>query len=218
MIVIVGNPAFLLPDDLQQGAPAGLAATIAQAAAKAGARVEMVGRVGDDPLGDELLLGLSRDGVGHAAILRDVARATPGLVLEAAPAPDDPAATSYRRLPTTGTATVPELDAADVELALRYLPEHRVIVMADPVGASVARAAADAAAFAGATLVAVVAAGQTPHAAFDVATVFEAPEDDADGAFAALVGRFAAAIDAGRPIAEAFGAVRLELGWEPVAS
>src|SRR5215212_7995950 len=75
MIVVAGSPAARL---LESGAVAGgLAATIAIAAAKDGAAVEIVGRVGDDGTGDAVLQDLATAGVGHVAILRTAAEATP---------------------------------------------------------------------------------------------------------------------------------------------
>jgi hypothetical protein len=49
------------------------------------------------------------------------------------------------------------------------------------------------------------------------ATLIEAPEDDPDGAFAGLVGRYAAALDRGVAPAEAFRAVTAAGGWEVAA-
>ena len=66
---------------------AGLAADVALAAAAAGAPVQIVGRVGEDAAGEAALLDLARRGVGHVAVLRDAARATP--VDQPAPGPDD---------------------------------------------------------------------------------------------------------------------------------
>lgn len=66
MIVVVGTPAW---DPVDPAHPAGLACMIAMAAA-ADHAVELVGRTGDDAAGDELVLALSRAGVGHVALLR----------------------------------------------------------------------------------------------------------------------------------------------------
>ena len=39
--------------------------------------MELIGRAGDDPAGDAMLLALARASVGHVALLRDPARPTP---------------------------------------------------------------------------------------------------------------------------------------------
>ena len=70
MIVVVGTPAWR---PTEPAAPAGLACGIALAAAAHGAAVELVGRTGDDPAGDALLIALAHAGVGHVARLRDPA-------------------------------------------------------------------------------------------------------------------------------------------------
>jgi hypothetical protein len=48
-------------------------------------------------------------------------------------------------------------------------------------------------------------------------TLLEAPPDDPDGQFAALVGRYAAALDTGASAEEAFRTALGASGWEPVA-
>ncbi len=68
--------------------PAGLASGIALAAAGAGARVEVVTRLGEDGAGDALLLAFAAAQVGHVATLRDAAHATP--IVRAADEPIDP--------------------------------------------------------------------------------------------------------------------------------
>ncbi len=82
MIVVVGNPVWRAAEP---AGPAGRACDIAVEAARRGTSVELVGRTGDDPAGDALLLALGRAGVGHVAMLRDPSRATP----IAAPAAED---------------------------------------------------------------------------------------------------------------------------------
>ncbi|MDR3546372.1 MAG: PfkB family carbohydrate kinase, partial [Candidatus Limnocylindrales bacterium] len=78
MLAVIGSPSFvpgLTPD--AAGEAGGLAAGVARAAAAAGAEVQLVGKVGDDPAGDAVLISLARGGVGHLALLRDAASATP---------------------------------------------------------------------------------------------------------------------------------------------
>lgn len=116
-------------------------------------------------------------------------------------------------LRTPGAARSP--DAADVDLALRYLADCRVVVIAEPLGPAAAQAAFDGAAFHGAQLVIVRDAGAA--AAADVppsATVLEQPDEDA-GAFSGLVGRYAALLDSGTGAADAWSAALTATGWEP---
>ncbi len=90
------------------------------------------------------------------------------------------------------------MEAADLELALRYLPETRVMVLDSGTGPLV-RAAADGAAWAGATLVVLAhgAPGEALAGLPDTAIVLDAPDRDPDGAFAGFVGDLAARLDAG---------------------
>jgi hypothetical protein len=73
---------------------------------------------------------------------------------------------------------------------------------------------ADAASFADAALVVVAVPGAPLPDAYAGATVLEAPPDDPDGVFAALVGRFAAALDRGEPAADALRSAAAAGGWE----
>ena len=122
-----------------------------------------------------------------------------------------------------GSTRLPRLDAADVELGLRYLSECRVLVVADALSDDAAAAAAEAAAYHAAALVAVVPRGEAVPAAFvDVATVLE--DDGAEGAedadtaaFTSLVATFAVALDAGRDPREAFALALRSASWEPAA-
>lgn len=222
MLVVVGAPAWR---DVEPVGPAGRACDVARAAAAAGARVELLARVGDDPVGDRLLHGLVRAGVGHTAVLRDPVRSTPLLGIAG-----------------THGAPAPQLEAADVALGLRYVTDVGVLVVTDDVEPGVLRAAVDGASFADASLVVLVAAGSDlPAGLPSHATVLEAPpagtrggaeaddtaddrfawaDDEApvaddDGRFAAMVGRFAAALDAGQDQDAAFRAAVGHAGWEP---
>jgi hypothetical protein len=97
------------------------------------------------------------------------------------------------------------LEAADVELGLRYLTDYRVIVLADQVAPEVVAVAVDAARWGAARLVVILEPGAAVPDPVPVdATVIEAPASDPDGAFAALVGRFAAALDEGTAPGDAF--------------
>lgn len=238
MIAVAGD---LVADPGQPGGVAGLAGRIAVAAAAAGAQVEVLARVGDDRPGDALLLALTRAGVGHAAVLRDPARPTAVALPSSAAAPgaglpspdggpserdldewDDasdqegPAADAAGPAPPRAAELpAPELQAADLELALRYLTDLAVVVLAGPAAPGLAAAAADGAAFAGAALVVVQAAGSHPaeHLPPD-ATILVAPDGDPGGSFAAIVAEYAVALDGGRDPQDAWTAATGRVGAE----
>jgi hypothetical protein len=213
MIVVLGRP-MIRPAPAGLGDDridlTGLASRIALETARRGGRVELVGSVGDDPDGDRAIVELGRGGVGHAAVLRDPAGVTPG---------------------GTVTGPQPRLDAGDVELGLRYLPDCRVVVVAEALPDDAAAAAAEGARYHGAALVAVVVRGSTPPRAFaDGATVLELPttedpspdspaaedpgQDDPGDAFAALVAAYVVALDRGEDAALAFEAAVREARWD----
>ncbi len=201
---------------------------MAIAAAQRGARVELVGRTGDDPAGDQLLLALTQAGVGHVAMLRDPARATP--IIEAEVEADvepgagstggpDPAADDERPAAPAagapGSDRVPILEPADVSLGLGYLTAFGVLVVTDDVPEAVVPASIEAAAFTGAHLVLLVpAGGMAPGSLPGASTVLAAPAGNDGGAFAALVGAYAASLDAGVAPADAFAAATGDAGWE----
>ncbi|HET7677994.1 MAG TPA: hypothetical protein VFK38_09095 [Candidatus Limnocylindrales bacterium] len=189
MIVVLGRPWLAL--DGVEPRPAGLAARIALAAHAAGGRVELVGSVGDDENGDRLALALGRAGIGHAALLRIPGATTP-----------------------TGPADAqPRLDPRDVDLGLRYVPDCRVLVLAEAPAPEVESVALEAGRYHGAHVVAVVPAGAEPRDALVSATVLEAPGPEGEGAFAELVGRYAAGLAEGRDAATAFADARSTVGW-----
>ncbi len=219
MIVVIGTPWLRIGPG--GGAVAGLPGRIAVEAARAGSDVQLVGKVGDDREGDELLLALAREGVAHVAVLRPPAARTPVL----GEAPDAELAESYPLGPVpapeaTVTAGPPSsdpalwLDAADIELALRYLVEFRAIVVAEPLEASAGRIVAEASRYAGAHVI-VVAASGSDAPGLEGATVLAAADLDPDGALVGVVAAFAAAIDRGvEPEAALSGAVAAA-GVEP---
>ncbi|MCU0484321.1 MAG: PfkB family carbohydrate kinase [Chloroflexi bacterium] len=224
MIVVVGAPSIRPDPESGRGEPAGLAARIALAIAATGTAVQLAGKVGEDPAGDEVLLALARGGVHHDAVLRDPDRATP-LAAGVGAGPAD-AASALALL--VAAAAVPEpwtppapvlapglaLDAADLALCLSYLRELSVIVAAEPLDAAGLEAVGAAAAFAGAALVVIVSPGRSDVAAPPGATVLEAPEDDADDEFARLVARFAVALGRGDVAGDAFTSAVSGGGWE----
>ena len=109
------------------------------------------------------------------------------------------------------------LEAADVDLALRYLPELRVVVAAG-ADASLLPTLVDGAAYAGASLIVIDRAGATeaernlPPSAI----VLEAPSSDPDGTFAGFVGAFAARLDGGAVPADAWETTVRDLAVDPV--
>lgn len=197
MIVILGRP--LAAGDPSGGlAAAGLGVGIAIACAALGASVELAGTVGDDPAGAALAVALARHRVGHAALLRIASVATPR-----AGSADRP----------------PGLEAPEVDLALRYLPECRVLVIAERLSAEAERVAIEAAAYHGAAVVGLVADGADGPDARGLAaaeTILLVPRE-AGSPFAELIARYAVGLDAGQSAAAAFDAARRAVGWEPVS-
>ncbi|MFL5777927.1 MAG: hypothetical protein ACJ761_03190 [Chloroflexota bacterium] len=215
MIVVVGSPVHRAAPE---GALAdGLAARVAAAAVDAGSPVQLVGKTGDDKAAEEVILALSRAGIGHVALLRDPALATPSL-----PVPEEPIDDDIRDDdPEPAVRPTPVLDAADVDLALRYLTDFRVVVLADALPADARQAVVEAARSVDATLIELVAvASEARDDETDVedrgdrAIALEVPAGDPDGAFALLVGRLAAAIDAGADPRSAFDSAVLASGWD----
>lgn len=196
MIAVIGLPVLRLADPLPE--PDGLVVSVAIAARRAGAEVELIGKVGNDPAGDALVLGLARTGVRHVATLRDPARSTPQR-------PD--AAESLDPVDDAQQLEgAPELEGADVDLALRYLSDIRVIVAIHPP-AAVRDVVVEAAGWSSAHLVLVVEPGtDLPSPAPAEALVVEATRADAASAIGEALGRYAAAIDRGDAPASAYAA------------
>jgi sugar/nucleoside kinase (ribokinase family) len=113
VIVVLGRPAARLDGGTVR--LAGAVSEIALALANATGRVELVGAIGNDDVGDALAVTLARHGVGHAALLRDSSAPTP-VISGDAMRPRGP---------------LPRLDARDVDLGLRYLVEVHLLVIAD---------------------------------------------------------------------------------------
>jgi hypothetical protein len=114
------------------------------------------------------------------------------------------------------------LEAADVDLAIRYLSEVRVLIAVD-LAAAPLRAIADGAGYAGATAIILVTPGLEATDSAQVAEelppealppeelppealVLAAPARDLDGTFAGFVAAFAVRLDAGAPPADAWNA------------
>ena len=225
MIVVIGTPSGRLANGVVLAS--GSASRIALAAARAGRLVQLVGKTGDDPTADGLLLDLARGGVGHVALLRDPTRATP---LEASRAPgdedgdtdgDEDSGADHEvdgEQTATGTDTgpldAPVLDVGDVDLGLRYLMQVDVLILADASQPEIVKVVVDAARWGEATLLLVVGPGSTVSDDLPPdAIVFEAPATDPDGIFAEFVGSFAAALDDGAEPGAAFRAAITSDGW-----
>ncbi|MDP8904768.1 MAG: hypothetical protein M3N29_05545, partial [Chloroflexota bacterium] len=100
---------------------------------------------------------------------------------------------------------------------LSYLTDWRVLVVAEPLDERSLATAVDAARYNGASLVVVVGEGAGgPSGLPESATVLEMPSED-DGAFPALVGRYAALLDAGRRHDDAWHEALAGSGWESAA-
>jgi hypothetical protein len=191
MIVVIGCPTGRVADGVI--AAAGMSSRVALSAAGAGRTVQLVGRVGDDPTADAVVLDLARGGVGHVALLRDGTRATP---LEPAE-PDEPDGTEIDDADDDAGPS-PVLESADVDLGLRYLTEFSVLVIAEPVDRATTSVVAEAAGWGDARLIVIVRPDAPAPAGLPAdAVVFEAPDADPDGVFATLVGHFAAGLDDG---------------------
>lgn len=220
MIVVVGSPVGSRRGGAVEAG--GLGVAVARAAAGAGGRVELVGKVADGAEGDAILLSVAAAGVGHVAVIRSVGRAT---IDDRTPVDgSDASLEALAGLDGRGQfeETVaeppagPALDAGDLELALRYLPDYDVVVIAQPLDDAATAAVVDAAQWANALLVVIrVPASSTLPAD---ATVLEPPADDPEGPFADVVGRYAAALDRGDEPGDAFATASRDLGWTPVGS
>jgi hypothetical protein len=214
VIVVIGSPIGRLDDGAVLAG--GTAVRVALAAARNGRTVQLVGKMGDDPTADIVVLDLARGGVGHVALLRDPGRAT--RLEQVAPDSVDGSATDDDSDPLGSSqavaALLPALEAADVELGLRYLTDFAVVVLAEPADPATIAVVADAARWGEAGMIIVVEAGATaPEGLPDGAVVLEAPLADPDGAFSDLVGDFAAALDEGTEPAAAFRGSIASDGW-----
>ena len=108
------------------------------------------------------------------------------------------------------------IEAADLDLALRYLPEIRAIVLVAP-DAALLRVAAEGSSWSGATLVVVgpLDADAIAVAEGAGAIVLEPPAHDPDEAFAGLIAAFARRLDGGESPASAWRATLTALAVDP---
>jgi hypothetical protein len=142
-----------------------------------------------------------------------------------APSPEGDARLIELAASNVGHATVlrtsaPSLDAKDLDLALRYLPEVRCVALAQPP-ARLLETALAVADWAGATLVLVGPLEVDALATLDAwaaagPIVLDPPGDsDPDGTFAGFVAALATRLDAGDPPEAAFRATVAELAVDP---
>ena len=158
MIVVLGRPRVYRPEPDGELAPGGLGVEVALALGRAGVGVELVGSIGDDPEGDRVVVALGQAGVGHAALLRDPSMRTPPLG----------EADAARGLP--------RLEAADVELGLRYVSDCRVLVIAEDLDPAARQAALAAGDFHAAAIILIASAGSVdPDALGEAVTLLERP-------------------------------------------
>jgi hypothetical protein len=117
---------------------------------------------------------------------------------------------------TVTRSTGPGIEPADLDLALRYLPDVRAIVLVAPAAALLATAAA-AAGFGDATLVVVgpVDPSDVDALGAPLPFVLDPPADDPDAAFAGVVAALAARLDAGEEAVAAWRATLADLTIEP---
>lgn len=233
MIVVIGSPSIVPADPGRRSMAAGRSIEVAHGATAAGAQVQLVGKVGDDPAGDALLLALADLGIGHVAILRDPARRTPVVpvataadeaILPDADADADEDEDEDETGAPTGSANggipdepLPTIDAGDLDLALGYLPDHSVVVVAERLDPDALAVVAADCSYVAAALVVIVEPGREPPDLPSGATLLEAPRSDPDGLFGRTVGHFAAALDRGMSGDEALAAAVAGAGWQPTA-
>jgi hypothetical protein len=221
VIVVIGSPSLQPADPGGRSTATGPAVAVARGATDAGSTVQLVGKIGDDPAGDALLLALADAGIGHVAILRDPARATPVAApavdaFEPMLAADDDEAEAIAGAPLGGgPVSLPTIDAGDLDLALRYLPDHQVVIVAESLDADALAVVAADCSYVGATLAIILEAGAAPVELPADATAFEAPASDPDGVFGRTVGRFGAALEQGLGGAAALAQATAGSGWQP---
>jgi hypothetical protein len=117
---------------------------------------------------------------------------------------------------TVTRSEAPMIEPADLELALRYLPDVRVIVLGAP-DPGLLGVAADGSSWSGAALIVLGPLGAEAVAIADAAgaIVLEPPSSDPDEAFAGLVAAFALRLDAGEGAASAWRSTLASLAVDP---
>lgn len=221
MVVVIGSPVAVMAG--KRILPAGRSVAVAEAVHHAGGDVQLVGKVAEDLAGDAIVLDLGRRGIGHAALARAESGLTPKGAIPVAAADEiaEPTTPDLAVAAESGPDETPDgprlpdglpLDAADLKVALGYLPEIGAIVVAAQLTDDAARVVADAAGFHDAPLVVLAEPGAALPAAFSSAIVLEAPE--AEVSFDRLVGAFAVRLESGANASDALREVTAEAGWE----
>jgi hypothetical protein len=231
VIVVIGSPVAVRAG--KRLFPAGRSLTVAEAVKSAGGETQIIGKVADDLAGDAIVVELGRRGIGHAALARtgertpiadgpqaaaDALEATDPLtaaeLLDATNGTSEPSeATSPGAAPGKPPPDGLALEPADLKLALGYLPDIGVIVVAAPLADDAAKVVADSAAYNSVPLVALVEPGGSVPAAFGGAIVLEVPPEAAES-FDRLVGAFATRLERGAEAGDALRDAVAAGGWE----
>ena len=174
----------------------------------------VVGFLGAPDRDGELALEVARRAAGTGARVEMVGAAAPDAAGDARLLELAAAGVGHATVIRTGASS---LEAADLDLALHYLPDIRAIVLVGPDPALVAPAAAESG-WSGAGLVLISSrAAALDTSAAPRAIVLEPPPIDPDGTFAGLVAALAARLDAGEDPATAWQATAAALAVDAVS-
>ena len=200
MIVVIGS--VVAAGSSEHLRSDGLAAAVASAAAQEGATVQLIARIGDDAIGDAVLLSIAAEGIGHVATVRDPAH--PTAIAASTEEPSEPDLAAEDNAPPTAPPVAgSELDGPDVALALRYLADYGVIVVVHAPPAVLGEAA-QAATWAGASLVVVTVAGDDVSIVDLPTGALVVSADAGSSGIGRAIGRYAAAVDGGMEPRAAF--------------
>jgi hypothetical protein len=117
---------------------------------------------------------------------------------------------------TVTRSAAPTIEPADLDLALRYLPDIRVVILVAS-DAGLLEVATAASAWSAATLILIAADAEAAHAGLPEggAIVLQAPDRDPDDAFAGFVADLARRVDDGAAAAAAWKATVAALAIDP---
>ena len=174
----------------------------------------VVGFLGAKGRDGELALGVARRAAATGARLEMVGAAAPDAAGDARLLELAAADIGHATVIRTGADG---LEAADLDLALHYLPDIRAIVLVGPDPALVPPAAAESG-WSGAGLVIISSrASRLDTGAAPRAIVLEPPPSDPDGTFAGLIAALAVRLDAGEDPAAAWQSTADALAIDPVS-